>query len=94
MNILALIVVVCAAGLIIWLQQRLIDKLQTEKSGLLDRWLVSKGLAPQGVDLKAVHERREEKKEEARKVSLPRADVLTSARHKLIAEEQERLHLN
>jgi len=88
---IAIITIALFAAGIIYLQQRLIDKLQREKSELLDRLFVSKGLPPQGVDVKAIHEKREEKKSQAKTDNLPRADPITHARHRLIADEQKQL---
>lgn len=45
----------------------------------------------QGVDVKQAYEDKQEKLEEKKRNSLPRADALTKGRFALIKEEQDRL---
>ncbi len=85
--IITVLSLLAAHGLTIWAYRQIVDGLRKEKFDLLDRWNIARGLPPQGVDLKAVHEKREEKREKAKSITLPRGDELQTARFKLITEE-------
>lgn len=86
--IITVLALLAACALIVRAYENIVKGLREEKKDLLDRWNIARGLPPQGVDLKAVHEKREEKKEKAKSVTLPRGDELQTARFKLISEEQ------
>lgn len=76
-----------AHGVTIWAYREIVKGLREQNSELFDRWNIARGLPPKGVDLKAVHDKREEKREAAKKIALPRGDELQTARFKLINEE-------
>lgn len=85
--IITVLSLLAANAAIIIAYRGIVDGLRGQNRDLFDRWLVSKGLPPSGIDMKATHEKREAAKEQVRS-TLPRADTLTHARHKLIAEER------
>lgn len=94
METAALIILTCAFGAIIYLQQRLIAQLQREKSDIMDRWNLSKGLPPQNINVQKAYAEKQERLEEKKRTSLPRSDQLTKGRHALILEEQQRIGMN
>jgi hypothetical protein len=74
----------------------LIAALREDQRTLMDRWYVSKGLSPAGVDASVEHVQRAEAKESAqrqRKV-LRRGDPLQQERDRLILQEQSEIGLN
>jgi hypothetical protein len=89
--IITVLSLLAAHGLTVWAYQKITEGLRQENVDLRDRWNVSKGLPPSGVDMKERYEKREEQREQAKKISLPRGDELQTARFKLIHEEQQSL---
>lgn len=84
---ITVLALLAAHGVTIWAYQNIVTGLREEKRDLLDRWNVSRGLPPKGVDLVAAHEKREERRDAAKKIALSRGDALQTARFGLIKEE-------
>jgi hypothetical protein len=100
MNYLILVLLLSVFGLYAFLRERsiertlrayesLIQSLSDDKKELLDRFFISKGHAPVGVDMRETHEKKEAERQETAKTKkvLRRGDPLQQERDKLVLQE-------
>jgi|ERR1041384_5943438 hypothetical protein len=87
--IITIIALLAVDGLTIYAAWLMISGERQEKKEIMDRWYVSKGQPPSGVDMTERHEKQEAKREEQKKLALPRADAIMKARFAGIANEPD-----